>query len=194
MDSKIIPIDIVGVKAEEFAQCVDCPYHGVKNLFALDSKELGAWIGMMFAHRKINNRIAAQGSGVSESTIGRIRAGDIKDVRYSTLRHLIFYLLGASWGDCPCGKNSCAQPDERMTERVAQLEADGANMRAEIAARNAHIARIAEHHATELAIVRDDARQRVQFLNRLVMWLGIAAGALLVGLIGVLIFLFVIVL
>lgn len=194
MDTKITPIEIKGLPAEAFRDCVGCPHQGENcagaNPFALEHKELGIWIGWQFEALGINNRIAAEGSGVSVSTIARIRSGDVKDVRYSTMRHLLYYLQGGSWGSHPCYKDNSAARIKQLTDRVNYLEADGNELRTELAERNDHIKKIADNHAQELNTVRGEVQRRIDFLRKLCIWLGVASGVLLCGLIVVLIVLF----
>lgn len=192
MDTKIVPVEIKGLPAEAFRECVGCPHQGENcagaNPFALEHKDLGIWIGWQFEQLGINNRIAAEGSGVSISTIARIRSGDVKDVRYSTMRHLLYYLQGNSWGTRPCYKDNSAVRVKQLTDRINYLETDGNELRTELAHRNEQI----RQHSDQLNIVRAEGQRRVDFLKKLCIWLGIASGTLLCGLIAALVYLFTI--
>lgn len=183
--------------------CIKCPHIGKTcdgpNFLAMTPERWSEWCRLRKNELDMTNAELAELSDVPKSTVDRVLAGHMADVRLSTMRQMTKVLVGGTWGEYPCHMPEDDEEYEQLRDEIERLKFDGAEVRAELADRNTHIARITDQHAKNVAEVRADSQKRVdylkdrvEFLKRLAIWIGIAAGALLVGLIGVLIFLFVI--
>jgi hypothetical protein len=86
--------------------CVTCPNIGQTcdgpNFLAITVERWCEWCHLRKDFLGWKNATLSEKSGVSRMSIDRIMAGDVKDLRITTMQAVTKALLNGSWGQSPC--------------------------------------------------------------------------------------------
>lgn len=103
-----------------FEKCIKCPRIGescVPNLMLLPFPDLIQWCNKRQKYLGYTNKELSDKSKVPEGTIGRIKAGDYMDCRYSTIKSMIIALIGGTTDEF-----SCTAQVEKELKQLEQME------------------------------------------------------------------------
>ena len=103
-----------------FEKCIKCAKIGescVPNLMLLPFDDLIHWCIQRQKYLGYTNKELSDKSKVPEGTIGRIKAGDYMDCRYSTIKSMIIALIGGTTDEF-----SCTAQVEKELKQLEQLE------------------------------------------------------------------------
>lgn len=109
-----------------FEKCIKCPKIGescVPNLMLLPFADLMQWCSQRQKYLGWTNQALADKSKVPLGTIGRIKAGDYMDCKYSTIKNMIIALIGGITDEFPC-----AAQVEKELKQLEQLEQQAARL------------------------------------------------------------------
>lgn len=86
--------------------CISCAKIGQScdgpNFLAMSVERWCEWCRLRRDHLKWKNQTIADKSGVSKVSVDRIMAGDVKDLRITTMQAVTKALVNGSWGQSPC--------------------------------------------------------------------------------------------
>lgn len=94
-----------------YNHCIDCVHIGVlcdgPNFLAMSIGRIAEWCRLRkdYLHRtdpRVTNQYIAEKSNVSYATVSNLMAGDIDDIRVSTLAAILRVLVNGTWGQYPC--------------------------------------------------------------------------------------------
>lgn len=103
-----------------FEKCIKCSKIGescVPNLMLLPFPDLIQWCNKRQKYLGYTNKELSDKSKVPEGTIGRIKAGDYMDCRYSTIKSMIIALIGGTTDEF-----SCTAQVEKELKQLEQME------------------------------------------------------------------------
>ena len=109
-----------------FEKCIKCSKIGescVPNLMLLQFNDLIQWCNQRQKYLGWTNQDLADKSKVPSGTIGRIKAGDYMDCRYSTIKSMIIALIGGTTDEF-----SCTAQVEKELKQLEQLEQQAAKL------------------------------------------------------------------
>ena len=139
--------------------CISCAKLGQTcdgpNFLAMSVERWCEWCRLRrdFLHWK--NQTVADNAGVSKISVERIMAGDVKDLRITTMQAVTKALVNGAWGQSPC---------VLVTENEKEIYVDNPVIIAQCQHLQHTIDNLSEEYKTELAAVRAEAKQKVDFL------------------------------
>lgn len=139
--------------------CISCAKLGQTcdgpNFLAMSVERWCEWCRLRrdFLHWK--NQTVADNAGVSKISVERIMAGDVKDLRITTMQAVTKALVNGAWGQSPC---------VLVTENEKEIYVDNPVIIAQCQHLQHTIDNLSEEYKTELAAVRAEAKQKIDFL------------------------------
>lgn len=139
-----MPFSPAVTEEKPYNRCIDCIYIGKKcdgpNFLAMGMPRLCEWLKMRkeYLHSqdpKWTNAYIANLAGVSLATVNRVFAGDVDDIKLSTIAQIIRVLVNGTWGQYPCSLAAGeTQPDcEHLKELLVSEKAKTAFLKEQIA-------------------------------------------------------------
>lgn len=145
-----------------FDRCITCDRLGqdcVPNLLALPWPELLIWWKKRQAHLGWTNQVLSDKSNIPVGTINRIKAGE-DDARYSTMRSIIHALMGGYSVEFPCQKKL-----DQEFSHIETLEKQCSELTSAHDALVAKMQTIEEVHRKDVAAIRAEYREQIEFLK-----------------------------
>ena len=140
--------------------CISCSRIGQTcdgpNFLAMSVDRWCEWCRLRRDHLKWKNTTIAEKSGVSKISIDRIMAGDVKDLRITTMQAVTRALVNGTWGQSPC---------VLVTETEKEIYVDNPAIIAQCQHLQNTLDNLSAEYKTELAAVREEARQKIEFLR-----------------------------
>lgn len=132
-----------------YNQCLSCIHIGKKcdgpNFLAMTTERWCEWVRLRKEHLDWTNAKIAELAEVSKVSVDRIMAGNIKDLRTSTMQAVTKALVNGSWGQYPCALAAIMQEGESD---------------------HAVLVNECEHLRHELRAAQDQEQQKVAFLKQ----------------------------
>ncbi len=139
--------------------CVSCPHIGQKcdgpNFLAMSVERWCEWCHLRRDYLKWKNSTIAERAGISKISIDRIMAGDMKDLRITTMQAVTKALVNGVWGQSPC---------VLVTETEKEIQVDNPVIVAQCQHLQNSLDTLTEDYKRELAHVRDKAQKKIDFL------------------------------
>lgn len=139
--------------------CISCPKLGQTcdgpNFLAMAVERWCEWCHLRRDYLKWKNQTIADKAGVSKISIDRIMAGDVKDLRITTMQAVTKALVNGVWGHSPC---------VLVADDEAQRYVDNPVIVAQCQHLQNTIDTLSEDYKRELAEVRADAQKKIDFL------------------------------
>ena len=140
--------------------CISCTKIGQTcdgpNFLAMTVERWCEWCRLRRDFLGWKNQTIADKSGVSKISVDRIMAGDVKDLRITTMQAVTKALVNGVWGQSPCVLVSEAEKEVYVDNPV-------------IVAHCQHLQNTIDHmteeYGKELATVRAEAQQKIDFLR-----------------------------
>ena len=106
-----------------FEKCIQCNRLGescVPNLMLLPFSDLIQWWNKRQKYLGWTNQVLADKSKVPVGTINRIKAGDYRDCKYSTIKNILIALIGGTTDEFSCTEQ--VERELKQLEQMQQLE------------------------------------------------------------------------
>lgn len=145
-----------------FDRCITCQRIGqdcVPNLLALPWSDLLNWWKERQKFLGWTNQVLSDKSNIPVGTINRIKSGE-DDARYSTMRSIIHALLGSYSVEFPCQKKL-----EQEFAHIETLEKQCSELTSANDALVAKMQTIEEVHRKDVAAIRAEYREQIDFLK-----------------------------
>ena len=140
--------------------CISCPKIGQScdgpNFLAMSVERWCEWCHLRRDYLKWRNSTIAEKSGVSKISVDRIMAGDIKDLRITTMQAVTRALVNGSWGQSPC---------VLVTENEKEIYTDNPVIVAQCQHLQNTLDTLSAEYMTELVAVREEAKRKIDFLR-----------------------------
>lgn len=140
--------------------CISCAKLGQScdgpNFLAMPVERWCEWCHLRRDFLKWKNQTIADKAGVSKISIDRIMAGDVKDLRITTMQAVSRALVNGSWGQSPC---------VLVTETEKEIYADNPVIVAQCQQIQNTLDSLAAECKEELAKVRAEAQEKITFLR-----------------------------
>lgn len=140
--------------------CVSCSKLGQScdgpNFLAMSVERWCEWCKLRRDHLRWKNQTIADKAGVSKVSIDRIMAGDVKDLRITTMQAVSKALVNGVWGQSPC---------VLVTESEKEIYADNPVIVAQCQQIQITLDALSEEYKTEVAGIREEAQKKIDFLR-----------------------------
>ena len=140
--------------------CVTCSRIGQTcdgpNFLAMSVDRWCEWCHLRRDYLNWKNQTIAEKSGVSKISVDRIMAGDVKDLRITTMQAVTRALVNGTWGQSPC---------VLVTETEKEVYVDNPVIIAQCQQLQNTLDTLSAEYKTELAFVREEARKKIDFLR-----------------------------
>ena len=140
--------------------CISCSRIGQTcdgpNFLAMSVERWCEWCHLRRDFLGWKNQTIADKSGISKISIDRIMAGDVKDLRISTMQAVSQALVNGTWGQSPC---------VLVTETEKEIYVDNPAIIAQCKHLQNTLDTLSADYKAELAIIREEAREKVEFLR-----------------------------
>lgn len=140
--------------------CVSCPRIGQTcdgpNFLAMTVERWCEWCHIRKDFLGWKNSTLSEKSGVSRMSIDRIMAGDVKDLRITTIQAVTKALVNGSWGKSPC---------VLVTQNEKEIYVDNPVIVAQCQQLQKTLDALSVDHKAELDIIRQEAKSKIDFLK-----------------------------
>lgn len=140
--------------------CISCPKIGQTcdgpNFLAMSVERWCEWCRLRRDHLNWKNQTIADKSGISKISIDRIMAGDVKDLRITTMQAVTKALVNGVWGKSPC---------VLVTETEKEIYVDNPVIVAHCQHLENTIDTLSKEYKEELSLVREEAHKKIEFLK-----------------------------
>ena len=140
--------------------CVSCARLGDTcdgpNFLAMSVDRWCEWCHLRRDFLGWKNQTIADKSGLSKISIDRIMAGDVKDLRITTMQAVTRALVDGVWGHAPC---------VLVTETEKEIYVDNPVIIAQCQHLQNTLDHLSEDYKMELATVRAEAQEKIDFLR-----------------------------
>ena len=140
--------------------CISCPRIGQScdgpNFLAMSVDRWCEWCHLRRDHLKWKNQTIADKSGVSKVSVDRIMAGDVKDLRITTMQAVTRALVNGSWGQSPC---------VLVTENEKEIYVDNPVIIAQCQHLQNTLDTMSAEYKAERASFREEAQRKIDFLR-----------------------------
>lgn len=141
--------------------CVSCARLGETcdgpNFLAMSVERWCEWCHLRRDFLNWRNQTIAEKSGISKISIDRIMSGDVKDLRITTMQAVTRALVNGVWGNSPC---------VLVTETEKEIYVDNPVIIAQCQHLQSSLDRLSEDYKAEIATVRAEAQEKINFLRR----------------------------
>ena len=139
--------------------CISCPKIGQTcdgpNFLAMSVDRWCEWCHLRRDYLRWKNQTIADKAGVSKISIDRIMAGDVKDLRITTMQAVTKALVNGTWGQSPC---------VLVTETEKEIYVDNPVIIAQCQHLQDTMDKLTEEYKTERAAFREESQKKVDFL------------------------------
>ena len=140
--------------------CVSCARLGDTcdgpNFLAMTVERWCEWCHLRRDFLQWKNQTIADKSGLSKISIDRIMAGDVKDLRITTMQAVTRALVDGVWGHAPC---------VLVSETEKEIYVDNPVIIAQCKHLQNTLDHLSEDYKMELATVRAEAQEKIDFLR-----------------------------
>lgn len=140
--------------------CISCPRIGHTcdgpNFLAMTVERWCEWCRLRRDFLNWKNATIAEKSGLSKISIDRIMAGDVKDLRITTMQAVSRALVNGVWGQSPC---------VLVTESEKEIYVDNPAIVAQCQHLQNTIDHLSVEYKEELSAVREEAQRKITFLR-----------------------------
>ena len=140
--------------------CISCSKLGQTcdgpNFLAMTVERWCEWCHLRRDHLKWKNQTIADKAGVSKISIDRIMAGDVKDLRISTMQSVTKALVNGVWGHSPC---------VLVTETENKIDVDNPVIVAQCQQIQNTLDSLAVEYKEQVVAIRAEAQKKIDFLR-----------------------------
>ena len=154
-----MPLSQKSLEEKPYNICISCAKIGQScdgpNFLAMTVEQWCEWCHLRKDYLHWTSSTLAEKAGVSKISVDRIMAGDVKDLRITTMQAVTRALVNGTWGQSPC---------VLVAESEKEPYADNPAIVAQCNYLQATLDRITEDHKQEIATVREEAQRKLDFL------------------------------
>lgn len=140
--------------------CISCSRIGQTcdgpNFLAMTVERWCEWCRLRRDYLGWKNQTIADKSGISKISIDRIIAGDVKDLRITTMQAVSRALVNGTWGQSPC---------VLVTETEKEIYVDNPVIIAQCQQLQHTLDTLSADFQVELTTVREEAQKKIDFLR-----------------------------
>lgn len=140
--------------------CISCSRIGQTcdgpNFLAMTVERWCEWCRLRRDYLGWKNQTIADKSGISKISIDRIIAGDVKDLRITTMQAVSRALVNGTWGQSPC---------VLVTETEKEIYVDNPVIIAQCQQLQHTLDTLSADFQVELTTVREEAQKKIDFLK-----------------------------
>lgn len=140
--------------------CVTCSRIGQTcdgpNFLAMTVDRWCEWCRLRRDFLNWKNQTIAEKSGISKISVDRIMAGDVKDLRITTMQAVTRALVNGAWGQSPC---------VLVTETEKEVYVDNPVIIAQCQQLQNTLDALSAEYKTERAAIREEAQRKIDFLR-----------------------------
>ena len=155
-----MPFSPETLEEKPYNVCISCSRIGDTcdgpNFLAMSIDRWCEWCHLRRDFLGWKNATLAEKSGLSKISIDRIMAGDVKDLRITTMQAVTKALVNGVWGHAPC---------VLVTETEKEVYVDNPVIIAQCKHLQNTIDNLSAEYKTELATVREEAQIKIDFLR-----------------------------
>jgi hypothetical protein len=155
-----MPFSPESLEEKPYNICIACPRIGKTcdgpNFLAMSIERWCEWCRLRKEYLHWTNKIIAEKACVSKISVDRVMAGDIKDLRVTTMQAVTRVLVNGSWGQYPC-------PLVADTEK--EIVVDNPVIVAQCQHLQNMLTNLSEEYKNEVAQIREDDRKKIEFLK-----------------------------
>ena len=156
----MMPFSPETLEEKPYNICISCTKIGKTcdgpNFLAMTVERWCEWCHLRRDFLNWKNQTIADKSGVSKISVDRIMAGDVKDLRITTMQAVTKALVNGVWGQSPC---------VLVSESEKEIYVDNPVIVAHCQHLQNTIDNLTEEYSKELATVRAEAQQKIDFLR-----------------------------
>ncbi len=139
--------------------CISCPRIGQTcdgpNFLAMSVERWCEWCRLRRDYLGWKNQNVADKANVSRMSVDRIMAGDVKDLRITTMQAVTKALVNGSWGQSPC---------VLVTETEKEIYVDNPVIVAQCQHLQNTLDAMVEENKRDMASVREESQKKIDFL------------------------------
>lgn len=155
-----MPFSPESLEEKPYNICISCPKIGQTcdgpNFLAMSVERWCEWCRLRKDFLGWKNSYIADKAGVSKMSVDRIMAGDVKDLRITTMQAVTRALVNGAWGQSPC---------VLVTETEKEIYVDNPVIVAQCQHLQNSLDKLSEDYRAELAYVREEAQNKINFLR-----------------------------
>lgn len=140
--------------------CVSCAKLGQScdgpNFLAMPLERFCEWCKLRRDYLGWKNQYVADKARVSKISVDRIMAGDVKDLRITTMQAVAKALVNGVWGHAPC---------VLVTESDKEIYVDNPVIVAQCQQIQITLNALSEEYKNEIVSVREEAQKKIDFLR-----------------------------
>lgn len=141
--------------------CISCSKIGQgcdgPNFLAMSVERWCEWCHLRRDHLKWKNQTIADKAGISKVSVDRIMAGDVKDLRITTMQAVTRALVNGSWGQSPCVLVTA--------ESEKEIFADNPVLVAQCQQLQNSLDTLSAQYSEEQITIRAEAQKKIDFLR-----------------------------
>lgn len=154
-----MPFSTETLEEKPYNICISCPKIGQTcdgpNFLAMSVERWCEWCHLRRDFLGWKNQTIAEKAGVSKISVDRIMAGDVKDLRITTMQAVTRALVNGVWGQSPC---------VLVTETEKEIYVDNPVIVAQCQQLQNTLDTLSAEYKVELAAVREEAQKKIEFL------------------------------
>ena len=154
-----MPLSQKSLEEKPYNICISCAKIGQScdgpNFLAMTVEQWCEWCHLRKDYLHWTNSTLAEKAGVSKISVDRIMAGDVKDLRITTMQAVTRALVNGTWGQSPC---------VYVSETEQQPYADNPVLVAQCNYLQATLDRTIADHKQEIATLRTEYDRKTDFL------------------------------
>lgn len=155
-----MPFSPESLEEKPYNICISCSRIGQScdgpNFLAMTVERWCEWCRLRKEYLNWRNTMLSEKAGVSKISIDRIMAGDVKDLRITTMQAVTKALVNGSWGQSPC---------VLVTETEKEIYVDNPVIVAQCQHLQNTLDTLSDEYKKELSSVRDEANKKIDFLR-----------------------------
>lgn len=163
-----MPFSPQSLEEKPYNLCLNCVHIGKHcdgpNFLAMSTERWSEWCRIRKDYLGWTSARVAELSGVSKITVDRIMAGNVKDLRNTTMQAVTKALVNGSWGQYPCAMAALSEKETVCIDNP-ELVAKAENVAKQCEKLQAALDNMAAQHRADLAEVRAEERQKIAFLK-----------------------------
>lgn len=155
-----MPFSTETLEEKPYNICISCSRMGQScdgpNFLAMSVERWCEWCRLRKDHLNWRNSTLSEKSGVSKISIDRIMAGDVKDLRITTMQAVTKALVNGSWGQSPC---------VLVTETEKEIYADNPVLTAQCQQIQNTLDALSCECKKEMEQIRQEDQRKIEFLK-----------------------------
>ena len=148
-----MPFSPQTIEEKPYNMCINCIHIGKRcdgpNFLAMEIERWSEWCKLRKEYLGWSNSYIAEQANVSKVSVDRIMAGNIKDLRISTMQAVTKVVVNGSWGEYPCAMAAIGTDTSQAAVQCAKLKEE--------------IDKLKSDHKAEVAAIRADHEQKLNF-------------------------------